>query len=139
MALFDPGFLTKLRSVALASQRSGGGLLAPGPAKHQAVGTELAGHRGYSPGDDYRAVDWNICARHDELVTRRFVGEADRHVYLLLDRSASMGLGEPVKFDAVAYYEGRKEFPSDVKWLWDFGDGWHRLLATCVRVAWATS
>lgn len=75
-----------------------------------AGGTELTGHRDYYPGDDYRQVDWNLCARHDELLMKEYRGQADRPVYILLDCSASMALGRPSKFDvarqaaaAVAY------------------------------------
>jgi uncharacterized protein (DUF58 family) len=58
------------------------------------------GHSDYTSGDDFRYVDWQICARHDELVTRQFRGSEDRIVYLLLDVSPGMGLGTPRKFDA---------------------------------------
>lgn len=87
MVLFDSDFVKQLRRLAGVLRQPGDGI-------------ELVGHRDYSPGDDYRMVDWNICARHDELVSRQFQGEVDRHVYLLLDCSASMSLGKPTKFDA---------------------------------------
>jgi uncharacterized protein (DUF58 family) len=64
------------------------------------LGAEVTGYRDYSPGDDYRAVDWRICARHDELVVRQSQGEADQHTYLLVDCSRSMSLGRPSKFQA---------------------------------------
>ena len=99
MAVFDPHLLKTLRYLSLVSRRVGGGLLATPSTRLPAGGTELTGHRDYTPGDDYRLIDWNICARHDELVVRRFQGEADRHVYLLLDCSWSMSLGSPPKFD----------------------------------------
>jgi uncharacterized protein (DUF58 family) len=56
-------------------------------------------HRDYSPGDDYRYVDWSVCARHDELVSRECPGGADRPVYVLLDSSRSMSVGDPSKFE----------------------------------------
>jgi uncharacterized protein (DUF58 family) len=58
-----------------------------------------ARHRDYSPGDDYRYVDWSVCARHDELVSRDFPGGADCPVYVLLDSSRSMSVGDPSKFE----------------------------------------
>ena len=91
MALFDSQWLNRLRYLSLASRRAGGGILAGPRAKRPtfgrcpAGGTELGGHRDYAPGDDYRQIDWNLCARHDELLTKQFPGEADRPVYLLLD------------------------------------------------------
>src|SRR5690606_32860737 len=53
----------------------------------------------YASGDDLRYLDWNIYARHGELLLKRFQEEEDLHVYFLLDCSASMGFGEGVKFD----------------------------------------
>ena len=99
MALFDSELLNRLRYVYLASRQAGGGLLAGPRAKLPAGGTELTGHRDYAPGDDYRHLDWNLCARHDELLMKQFQGEADRPVYILLDCSRSMSLSRPSKFD----------------------------------------
>ncbi|MEJ7636416.1 MAG: DUF58 domain-containing protein [Singulisphaera sp.] len=62
-------------------------------------GIEFADHREYTPGDDFRYLDWNVFARHDELLLKRFQEEEDLHVYILLDCSRSMGFGEPAKFD----------------------------------------
>jgi uncharacterized protein (DUF58 family) len=67
-----------------------------------AGGTEVTGYSDYSAGDDFRYVDWNRCARSDELVSKRFQGNEDQHVYLLIDGSASMQLGSPSKFAAAA-------------------------------------
>jgi uncharacterized protein (DUF58 family) len=64
-----------------------------------AGGSELVGHSDYTSGDDFRYIDWQVCARHDELVTRQYRGSEDRIVYLLVDCSASMDLGSPRKFD----------------------------------------
>jgi len=96
----DSDLLTRLRYLALVGKRLEGGLLARPSVRLPAGGTEISGRRDYSPGDDYRLVDWRISARHDELTVRQYQGEADRFTYLLLDGSRSMTLGEPPKFDA---------------------------------------
>jgi uncharacterized protein (DUF58 family) len=62
-------------------------------------GTEATGHRDYAPGDACRYVDWSLCARRDEILTRTFEGQVDQHSYILLDCSPSMGLGNPPKFE----------------------------------------
>lgn len=62
-------------------------------------GIEFADHRDYSHGDDFRYLDWNVFARHGELLLKRFQEEEDLHVYLLLDCSQSMAFGDPPKFD----------------------------------------
>jgi len=63
-----------------------------------AAGREAFGLRDYAPGDDYRRIDWKLCARRDELLTKVFPPYGDRHTYVLLDCSLSMGLGSPEKF-----------------------------------------
>lgn len=62
-------------------------------------GIEFSDHREYAAGDDFRYLDWNVYARHGDLLLKRFQEEQDLHVYLLLDCSKSMGFGEPPKFD----------------------------------------
>lgn len=99
MALFDSQSLKRLRSLALVARRAGGGLLSKPRGRLPAGGTELTGHRDYAPGDDYRRLDWNLCARHDELLVKQYQGEADCPVSILLDCSRSMSLGRPSKFD----------------------------------------
>jgi uncharacterized protein (DUF58 family) len=99
--MFDSQFLRQMRRLTALAERIGGGLLdLPGRRLHVA-GAALAEHRDYSPGDDYRQVDWRIAARHDELLVRQVRGvAAPPPVYLLLDGSRSMTLGRPPKFDA---------------------------------------
>jgi len=60
-------------------------------------GTEVTGFADYSTGDDFRYVDWNRCARHDELLSKQFRGTEDRRTYLLIDCSASMAIREGLK------------------------------------------
>ncbi len=98
--LFDSDFLKKLEYLSLVSRRVfRGQLLAQRRTMQLGGGIEFADHREYYPGDDYRYLDWNVFARHDELLLKRFQEEEDLHVYLLLDCSRSMAFGDPVKFD----------------------------------------
>jgi uncharacterized protein (DUF58 family) len=100
MALFDSDFLKKLEYLSLVSRRVfRGQLLAQRRTMQLGGGIEFADHREYTPGDDFRYLDWNVFARHDELLLKRFQEEEDLHVYILLDSSRSMGFGDPVKFD----------------------------------------
>jgi uncharacterized protein (DUF58 family) len=82
---------TYRRLLEVARRLDGGGLLEQRTSRLPAGGTELTGYRDYTPGDDYRQVDWRFCARHDELITRQYEGETDLRVYVLLDISRSMG------------------------------------------------
>ena len=51
---------------------------------------EFAEYRAYSPGDDLRHVDWNVFARTDRCYLKRYRGETNTLVTVLLDTSASM-------------------------------------------------
>ena len=100
MPLFDSDFLKKLEYLSLVSRRVfRGQLLAQRRTMQLGGGIEFADHREYTLGDDLRYLDWNVFARHDELLLKRFQEEEDLHVYILLDSSRSMAYGEPVKFD----------------------------------------
>jgi uncharacterized protein (DUF58 family) len=98
--LFDSNFLKKLEYLSLVSRRVfRGSILAQRRTKQLGGGIEFADHRQYTPGDDFRYLDWNIYARHGDLLLKRFQEEEDLHVYFLLDCSRSMEYGKPSKFD----------------------------------------
>jgi len=100
MPLFDSEFLKKLEYLSLVSKRVfRGSLLAQRRTMQIGGGVEFADHREYTPGDDFRYIDWNLYARQDELLLKRFQEEEDLHVYFLLDCSRSMAYGDPPKFD----------------------------------------
>ncbi len=100
MPLFDSDFLKKLEYLSIVSRRVfRGSLLAQRRTMQFGSGIEFADHREYSAGDDLRYLDWNIYARHGELLLKRFQEEEDLHVYFLLDCSRSMAFGTPPKFD----------------------------------------
>lgn len=54
---------------------------------------EFAEYRAYAEGDDPRFVDWNVYARTDRTYIKRFIGETNTRLEILLDSSASMGFG----------------------------------------------
>ena len=54
---------------------------------------EFAEYRAYSEGDDLRHVDWNVFARTDKCFLKRYRGETNTQLLLLLDVSASMAYG----------------------------------------------
>src|SRR5437868_9916193 len=100
MPLFDSDFLKKLEYLSIVSRRDYRGLrLAQRRARQFGSGIEFGDHRECTAGDDLRYLDWNIYARHGDLLLKRFQEEEDLHVYFLLDCSRSMGFGNPAKFD----------------------------------------
>lgn len=66
---------------------------------------EFAELRPYLPGDDLRSVDWNAYRRLGKLYVRRYEAERNRHISVLLDVSASMGIPSE-KFDAARTLAG---------------------------------
>ncbi len=102
MALFPSDFLTRLEYLSIISRRVfRGSLLAQRRTMQLGSGIEFSDHREYAAGDDFRYLDWNIYARHGDLLLKRFQEEQDLHVYLLLDCSRSMAFGDGRKFDLV--------------------------------------
>lgn len=56
-------------------------------------GIEFADVREYEPGDDVRAIDWNVTARSGKPFIKRFVEERELTVFLAVDLSASEVFG----------------------------------------------
>jgi uncharacterized protein (DUF58 family) len=54
---------------------------------------EFAEYRAYNEGDDLRHVDWNVFARTERCYLKRYKGETNTRMTLLIDASASMGYG----------------------------------------------
>ncbi len=51
---------------------------------------EFAEYRQYTPGDDLRHVDWNVFARAERMYLKRYRGETNSPLTILLDASNSM-------------------------------------------------
>ena len=90
---------------------------------------EFAEYRAYAPGDDLRHVDWNVYARSDRAYIKRFQGETNSQLMLLVDASSSMGFASHavsklayVRFiaAALAYLATRRQ--RDATGLVVFGD-----------------
>ncbi|MBI4598417.1 MAG: DUF58 domain-containing protein [Candidatus Omnitrophica bacterium] len=56
-------------------------------------GIEFEEVREYQPGDDIRAIDWNVTARTGRPFIKRFVEERELSVMFLVDLSRSMAFG----------------------------------------------
>lgn len=96
--LFDEQFLKKLEYLHVVSRKIfSGSLRAERRTRKVGSGIEFADHRRYSWGDDFRYIDWNLYGRIDKLLLRLFEEEEDLHIYILLDCSRSMLIGNPLK------------------------------------------
>lgn len=96
--LFDEEFQRRLEYLAIVSRKVyAGRMRAERRSKKTGAGIEFADHREYVAGDDFRYLDWNVYQRTGRLLVRLFEEEEDLSVYVLVDRSLSMGMGEPPK------------------------------------------
>lgn len=115
--LIDEAFLERLaRLKFIVKGRRKGRLVGAHPSPRAGMSLEFADYRDYTPGDDFRYIDWKITARLDRVLVKTFVRDVDLPISLLLDLSASMRLGDPPKEAyaariAVAFaYLGLREF-----------------------------
>ena len=96
--LFPPDFLERLKTLQVISRRvftgSGSGERAS-PKRGRSV--EFSDYRNYVHGDDPRYIDWNIYGRLERLFIKLFVEEEELSIYLLVDASGSMAMGNPPK------------------------------------------
>ena len=98
--VFDEEFLRKLEQLELLARKIFRGLLrGEHTTSRRGRGLEFTDFRHYRPGDDFRHIDWNIYSRLDQLFLKLHASEEDVTLHLVLDASASMGFGEPSKFD----------------------------------------
>jgi uncharacterized protein (DUF58 family) len=95
--LLKPEVLARLGSLDLVARTVVDGVTTGlHRSPHFGFSQEFAEYRAYNEGDDLRYVDWNVYARTDRTYIKRFQGETNTAVTLLLDASASMGFGTPV-------------------------------------------
>lgn len=96
--LLDAAFIRRLEALALAGRRApAGGTVGQRRSRATGASVEFADHRTYTPGDDFRRIDWNAYARLGRLFLRLYRAEEDLTLALVLDTSASMAWGSPSK------------------------------------------
>jgi uncharacterized protein (DUF58 family) len=88
----DPATLASISSLDLVAKTVVDGFVA-GMHRSPDFGfsQEFAEYRAYSEGDDLRHVDWNVFARTEKCFLKRYRGETNTQLLMLLDTSASMG------------------------------------------------
>lgn len=94
MHLLDPKVLASLSNLELVAKAAVEGFVI-GLHRSPKFGfsQEFVEYRAYGEGDDPRYIDWNVYARTDKTYIKRFLGETNSHLMILLDSSASMGFG----------------------------------------------
>jgi len=96
--LLEPALLRRLEALAVLVRRSVKGQMG-GERRSVSRGRspEFADFRNYTPGDDFRLIDWNAYARLDRFMLRLFVAEEELPLSIFLDLSGSMDWGTPNK------------------------------------------
>lgn len=95
--VFAPDFLARLGRLVLRLTSQRERREGDGRARLFGVGSEFVGYRPYRSGEDLRALDWNLLARLGRPFVRVAAREAAEDWVVLLDTSASMGVGRPGK------------------------------------------
>jgi uncharacterized protein (DUF58 family) len=99
--LFDSKFLDSLKNLRLIARRvPAGGRFAEQRSSDLGHGLEFRDFRPYAPGDDLRAVDWNIYRRLGRVFIRLFEELEDLPLYLMPDISGSAFLEDPPRVKA---------------------------------------
>jgi len=92
--MLPPDVVRQIRRLHLRARRAVQDLL--GGEYHSAfkgTGLAFADVRAYEPGDDVRAIDWNVTARMGQPFLKRYVEERELTVLFLVDASASLSCG----------------------------------------------
>ncbi|MBI1729973.1 DUF58 domain-containing protein [Candidatus Acetothermia bacterium] len=113
--LLDSAYLKKLENLGLVIRgRFHGYMTGKRLTSRSGMSLEFAEYKEYSPGDDFRYVDWNLYGRLGKLFVKRFNREEDVPIYLFLDISHSMAIGEKLNYAVLLAgtlaYLGLKEF-----------------------------
>ena len=78
---------------------------------------EFAEYRPYVPGDDLRYIDWNVFARTDRTYVKRYFGDTNCPLMLVVDTSASMNATDDLDKDAVSKLDYARFFAAALVYL----------------------
>lgn len=95
MPPITPEILRQVNTIALRARGVVDSLLA---GEYRSVfrgqGMEFSEVRAYEPGDDFRAIDWNVSARFGSPFVKTFTEERELTVLVVVDQSASARTGD---------------------------------------------
>ena len=102
----DPQILSRISNLQLVAKTVVEGFLAGlHRSPYHGFSLDFAEYREYSPGDDIRRVDWKVFGRTDRLYVKKYEGDTNTQLYILLDVSKSMAFSsqEVSKLDYARY------------------------------------
>ena len=119
--LIEPTVLARLNNLELIARTAvEGALIGLHRSPTFGFSQEFAEYRAYMPGDDPRDIDWNVLARMDRTYVKRYFGDTNCRLMLLIDSSASMAAadGEPAGAgDAVSKLDYARFFAAALVYL----------------------
>lgn len=96
--VFDEDFYKKLETISIKARMTlNDGAAGGRKSKAKGSSVEFSDFREYTPGDDFRRVDWNAYGRFDRLFLRLFMEEREALLNIFYDCSRSMDFGEKNK------------------------------------------
>ncbi|MEI6233033.1 MAG: DUF58 domain-containing protein [Planctomycetota bacterium] len=100
----DPKTLTKLANLDLKARLIVEGYIS-GQHKSPFHGfsVEFAEHREYSPGDDFKHLDWKVWAKSDRYYIKQYEEETNLRSFILMDTSESMTYASPGNISKLEY------------------------------------
>jgi len=97
----NPSEMNALSRLVLQSRYAvDGNLSGAHRSLQKGTSSEFSDHRQYIQGDDPKHIDWKVLGRTDRYFVRRYEDETNLRVYLVIDRSGSMGYasGDQTKY-----------------------------------------
>ncbi len=119
--IFTEAYLARLRRLSVLSRSTlSTGLAGEHRSRRRGASPEFADFKHYSPGDDFRRIDWNTYARLDSLFIRVSEVTTELDIHILLDASSSMDWRgtdrTPTKFTYARHLAGSLGYVA----LWHF-------------------
>lgn len=101
--MIDLSFLDHLdRLSILINKRVTSNYVGERASRYTGKGLIFKDYTTYTPGDDFRTIDWKVFARLDKLFIKRHEEERNLTLHIIIDHSASMGFGHK-KFTKAEY------------------------------------
>ena len=87
----DPTLLAKLGNLQLVAKTVVEGfILGMHRSPYHGFSLDFAEYRQYVPGDDIRTVDWKVYGRTDRFYVKKYEGDTNTQLHIILDGSRSM-------------------------------------------------
>ncbi|QAA35044.1 DUF58 domain-containing protein [Clostridium manihotivorum] len=96
--VFDGEFFKNLENISLKARMTiNNGAAGGRRSKAKGSSVEFSDFREYTPGDDFRRIDWNAYGRFEKLFLKLFMEEREAYINIFLDCSKSMIAGDGSK------------------------------------------